>query len=151
MFTTRVHGSTRIDEDAGTPVGINVAVGAVTISVAMLAAGSVPITDPQWRCVVVAVAVGLFALGTSDGRALTLLVLPAWMVMNGFLVNHLGELSWHGWADLDRFMSLIVAGGVGLAVARGSHALHERRERWRLGAAVQEMRSEINEETKRRA
>lgn len=151
MFITWFGRSPRIDVDTGTPVGINVAVGAVTISMAMVAAATVPITDPQWRCAPVAVAMGLFAAGTFDWRAVALIVVPAWMVMNGFLVNHLGELSWHGWADLDRFLVLVVAGGVGLAVASAHRGLKDRRERWPLGAAVHEMRREINEETKQRA
>jgi hypothetical protein len=151
VFTIWFGRSARIDDDAGTPVGINVAVGAVTISVAMAAAASVPVTDPQWRCAVVALAVGLFAMGTSDGRAVALIVLPAWMVMNGFLIHHQGELSWQGWADLDRVLVLATAGGIGLAVAAANRELQEHRERWQLGAAVQAMRTAINEETKHRA
>jgi len=125
VITTWFGRFARADLDSGTPVGINVAVGAVTIGAAALAAASVPITDPRLRCVVVALAVGLFAAGTVDGRAVALVILPAWMIMNGFLVNHLGDLSWHGRADLDRILVLLAAGGIGLATGAAYRAVQE--------------------------
>lgn len=51
MITTGFGGSARIDDDAGTPVGINVAVAAVTIA------------DPQW--VLVAAGCNGPAIGAS--------------------------------------------------------------------------------------
>jgi hypothetical protein len=151
VFTTWFGRSARVDDDAGTPVGINLAVGAVTITAAVFVAASVPIADPQWRCAVVAVAVGLFAAFTLDWPAVAAVVLPTWMIMNGFLVNRLGDLSWHGRADLDRFVVLVVAGCLGLAVGKAHRRVHGLRERWQLAAVVHEMRTEINEETKHRA
>jgi MFS family permease len=151
VFTTWFGRSARIDDDTGTPVGINVAVGAVTITAAVFVAASVPIADPQWRCAVVAVALGLFAAFVVDWLAVAVVVLPTWMIMNGFLVNRLGDLSWHGWVDLDRFVVLVVAGCLGLAVGAAHRRVHGLRERWQLEAAVQEMRTEFNEETKHRA
>jgi hypothetical protein len=39
----------------------------------------------------------------------------AFLVFDGFLVNQLGELSWHGSADLMRLSALAGAGAAGLA------------------------------------
>jgi hypothetical protein len=151
VFITWLRRSARIDDDAGTPIGINLAVGAVMITAAVFAAASVPIADPQWRCAVVAVALGLFAAFTLDWLAVAAVVLPTWMIMNGFLVNHLGDLSWHGRADLDRFVVLVGAGLVGLAVGGARQRVQGLRERWQWAGVVQEMRTEFNEETKHRA
>lgn len=149
MLTTRLGWPVQLDDDTATPLGINVAIGAVVITAAMFAAAAVPIGDPQGRCAVVAVALGLFAVFTTDRLAVSAIVLPTWMIMNGFLVNHLGDLSWHGWGDLDRFLALVAAGVIGLAIGAAHQRIRELRERWRLGAAVQEMRTEFNKETKR--
>ena len=92
--------SVHSDDDDRTPVGINIAVGAVVISVATYLAAWLPVADATWRCAVVAAAVGAFAAFTLDRLALAALLLPTWMIMNGFLVNRLGDLSWHGTADL---------------------------------------------------
>jgi len=149
VFTTWFSRSARMDDDTGTPVGINIAVGAGIITVALLAASTVPAVDPQWRCAVVAAALGLFAASTVDWVAVSAVVLPTWMVMNGFLVNQLGDLSWHGWADLDRFLALVAAGCLGLAVGTARRGLLHLREQGQLGAAVQNMRTEFNKETRR--
>jgi hypothetical protein len=149
VFTTWFGRPAQLDDDTGTPVGINVAVGAAAITTALFAASVVPIVDPQWRCAVVAGALGLFAAVTVDWVAVSAVVLPTWMVMNGFLVNRLGDLTWHGWADLDRFLALVAAGGIGLAVGAARRALLGIREQGRVALAVQTMRTEFNKETKR--
>jgi K+-sensing histidine kinase KdpD len=41
----------------------------------------------------------------------------AWLVVNGFLVDRFGELSWHGPADVYRAVMLAVAGLLGLLIA----------------------------------
>jgi hypothetical protein len=67
---------------------------------------------------VMVIAVGLFAALTNDVLALIPVVALAWLVVNGFLVDRLGELSWHGWPDLFRLSLLACAGYVGLAISR---------------------------------
>jgi hypothetical protein len=156
VFTTWFARSARIDDDTGaddggTPVGINVAVAAVCLTAAVFAAAAVPITDPQGRCAVVALVLGLFAAFTVDRLAVAAVVIPTWMVMNGFLVNQLGDLTWHGWADVDRFAVLVAAGGLGLAISGARRRMHGLRERWQLGVLVQDMRADFNKETKHRA
>jgi len=54
---------------------------------------------------------------------------------------------WHGWADLDRFLALVAAGLTGLAVGATHRSMRDLRERWQLGAVVQDMRTEFNKET----
>ena len=82
--------SVHSDDDDRTPVGINIAVGAVVISVATYLAAWLPVADASggdaraWL-----VAVGAFAAFTLDRLALAALLLPTWMIMNGFLVNRL--------------------------------------------------------------
>jgi hypothetical protein len=39
------------------------------------------------------------------------------LVVNGFLVDRFGELSWHGTADVYRAVMLILAGVLGLLIA----------------------------------
>jgi hypothetical protein len=139
VFTTWFARSDRIGDDTGTPVGINVAVGVVIITVASFVAASVPIAEPQWRCAVVALGLGLFAVVAADWLAVATVVVPTWMIMNGFLVNHLGELSWHGVADLDRLLALSIAGVIGLAGAAALHLRREHCERRQFGPTVQDL------------
>jgi MFS family permease len=101
---------------AQTPVGINLAVGAAMVVAAALVAALLPAAQTGWRFAVVALAVGLFAALTLDQFALAGVALLGWLVTNGFLVDRLGELSWHGSADLYRILLLVVVGAVGLAV-----------------------------------
>lgn len=150
MFTTWLGRLLKTDDD-GTPVGINVTVGAVVIVAAAFLAAHVPVAEGQWRCAVVAAAVGLFAAFTVDPRAVAAVLVPTWLIMNGFLVNRLGDLSWHGTADVDRFLVLTAAAVVGLAIGVTSRQLDGARRRWQLGAVVQAMNPEINKETRRRA
>lgn len=128
--------SVRSGDDDRTPVGINIAVGAVVISVAIYLAAWLPVADAYWRCASVAVAVGAFAAITLDRLALVALLLPTWMIMNGFLVNRLGDLSWHGTADLYRFLALAGVGGLGLILGEITRQVRGMRERWRLGVVA---------------
>ena len=41
----------------------------------------------------------------------------AWLVVNGFLVDRVGELPWHGPADVYRAAMLTLAGVLGLLIA----------------------------------
>jgi hypothetical protein len=132
-------GSVRSGDDDRTPVGINIAVGAVMIIVAMFLAARLPVADATWRSASVAVALGTFAAFTVDPLALAALLLPTWMIMNGFLVNRLGDLSWHGIADLYRILALAGAGGLGLMLGEITRRAHGLRERWRLGVVVEAM------------
>lgn len=158
MLMTRVAArSTRIGlevaeaDDAAAPVGINVAVGVAAVVGAGLIAGLIPAVDAGWRFALVLAAVGLFAALTVDALAAAFVLGLAWLLVNGFLVNRLGELSWHGSADLRRLLLLAIVGVGGLAGGAVSRSMSERRDRRRLGKLVQVMAREFDKEGKQRA
>ena len=151
MFAAWFGRFVRSDNDDRTPVGINVAVGAAVVAAATAVATWLAPTDTAWRCVLLAVALGVFAAVTVDPPALVVLLLPAWLIMNGFLVNRLGILSWHGTPDVYRFLLLAVGGSSGLAVGQFNRRVRDLRERWELGAMVQTMSDGFEKETSRNA
>jgi hypothetical protein len=67
------------------------------------------------RFAVMVVAVAGFAALTAGVRNVAAIVLLAWLVVNGFLVDRFGDLAWHGRADVVRAVLLVAAGGLGLA------------------------------------
>jgi hypothetical protein len=76
-----------------------------------------------------------FAALTVDPRAVAAVGVLAFLVFDGFLVNQLGELSWHGQADQTRLLILAGAGTAGVAVGtayRGVRRLRvwRRRSEW---------------------
>jgi hypothetical protein len=115
----------RTARDSGTPVGVNLAAGAAAVVVAAMVAALVPAVDGGRRVAVLAVVVGGFAAVTADPRAVAGVGLVAWLVDNGFLVDRVGVLSWHGSADLYRAVVLAAAGGAGLLI-RALVAMEER-------------------------
>lgn len=137
-------------EDA-TPSGINVATGAVAIVVAACVAAAVPTVDGGWRWSILASVVGGFAGLTVDLPAVAAVIGLAWLVGDGFLVNRAGELSWHGWADLDRLLALATVGALGLLAGSVARMASERRERDRFDAGVRRMVFTVNDEEKQRA
>ena len=128
-----------------TPVGINLAAGTGMVIAAALLAALIPVAHTGWRFTVVALAVGLFAALTLDQLALAGVALLGWLVVNGFLVDHLGELSWHGSADLYRMLLLVVAGAFGLAAGEVYRQLAALRARW-IAEAPQGAAADIEEE-----
>ena len=64
-----------------------------------------------------AIAVVVFGALPGDRLAVVCTAGLAWLVVNGFLVDRFGELSWHGPADIDRAVMLILAGVLGLLIA----------------------------------
>lgn len=101
--------------DAEIPTGIAAGMGAVVVVAAGLIAATVPASLPAWRLVVMAVAVAVVAAVSLNARATAVLALIAFLIVNGFLEDEFGELSWHGLADLWRAVALAAAGGFGLA------------------------------------
>ena len=112
----------------GASAGVDVALGAVVVVFAALAAAAIPSGDIGWRLVAVAAAVGLFAAWTDDGLAAAFIVGLAWLVVNGFLVDRYGQLSWHGWADLLRLLVLVAAAGVGIVLGRSRRITADKKE-----------------------
>jgi MFS family permease len=139
MLTAWIARFARPPEHEGTPVGINLALGAVIVTVAAFLADWLPVADPLGRCAVIAAGIGGFAVFTTDPRAVAMLLLPTWLVMNGFVVNRLGELTWHGSADVYRLLALAGSGVAGLALGALAAHLRDQRACWRLGALSQSM------------
>lgn len=108
------------------PTGILVGIGALVVVVAGLIAAAAP---GAWRFGIVAAAVVVFAAAAADLVAVSVTVVLAWLVVNGFLVDRFGELWWHGRSDLYRAGMLVVAGALGQVVGRARWLMWHRRQR----------------------
>ncbi len=139
--------------DAGDriPTGISIGVGSLVVVVAALIAAAIPAAHTAWRFALVAVAVSLFAAIIRGWRATAAVVVLAWLVADGFLVNRMGELSWHGSPDLARSVLLVLAGGAGLLLGSRIAALRKLRVRWQIAVYLQALVSEEEEREKRDA
>jgi hypothetical protein len=111
----------RVEADL-TPAGIETGLSAAGVLVATIVAAILPTSLGDWRLMPVAVALLVTGACVRHVRVLALVALVAALVVDGFLVNRLGELSWHGTADAYRLS--IAAGSAGLGLLLG--ALHRR-------------------------
>ena len=118
---------------AGTPVGINVGVGAVMIVAGALVAAAVPAAHNGWRLELIAVAVAVAAAVTADHLAMAAVVPLGWLVADGFLENRSGDLTWHGATDMYLILLLVMAAAIGLAAgeARAENRAHHNSRRKR--------------------
>lgn len=106
-----------------TPAGFQTAVGAVAVVVAALIAACLPAAAPAWRLVPVVAAVLAMGVVARHLWALVAVGVLAVLVVDGFLVNRFGELTWHGRWDAYRLLVIAAAAGLGRLLG----ALH----RWR--------------------
>jgi hypothetical protein len=118
--------------DDRVPTGVSIGAGCAAVVAAALPAALISPAHAGWRFAVVAAVVGAFALVARDGRAVTAVAGLAWLIVNGFLVDRLGELSWHGSSDLVRLVGLALIGAIGLAVGARSGGMRVSRARWRV-------------------
>jgi hypothetical protein len=138
--------------DRDVPLGINVAAGSIVVVVAGFVSAAVPPTAGAVRLGLFALALGLFAATTVDPLAVLLVGVLGFAVVDGFLINRLGELTWHGAADVSRLWVLLAAAVSGLVVgaawrgARRARLWRARREQiqtWagdeRIGTRVREV------------
>ncbi len=132
MLTTPggVRLSSSRTEPESTPVGINVGVGSVVMVAAGLVGAAIPGTDGGLRFAVIALAVAGFAAATLDELALAFVVLLGFGILNGFLENQYGQLSWHGSSDLWRLMVLVISAALGLTVGETVAYLRRLRSTW---------------------
>jgi hypothetical protein len=93
-------------DDTRLPSGILVGIGSLAIIVAGFVASAMPAGDPAVRYGVLVVTVFGFAALRGRWTATLSVAGIGFLVFNGFLVNQLGELSWHGWADAARIAAL---------------------------------------------
>lgn len=114
--SARSRAGRRLVGEPDTPVGINVAIGIVVVVIAGLVAAAIPQSAGSARLTLFAAALGLFAVLSGDPRAVVVVGVLGFGIFDGFLVNQMGELSWHGSADVTRLWVLSVAAVCGLAV-----------------------------------
>jgi len=115
------------------PTGLLIGIGTVTVVVSTMVAAAIPPTSAGWRLGVVAVTVGAFAALGADRWAVAWTGVLAWLLVNGFLVDRFGELSWHGRSDLYRSLALVSAAAIGLAVGQGVRLWATWRRQRRIG------------------
>jgi hypothetical protein len=108
------HFATR--DEAETPAGILIAIGAVTVVAAAALAGEVPVADSGLRLAVMAAAIAAYAAFSVDIVAVAAVVPLAWLVQDGFLLDRYGVLVWRGWSDVARLGLLVAAALVGLGI-----------------------------------
>ena len=115
-------------EADGVPFGVGVNIGAVTVACASFAAATLPASRAVLRLGVLVVVVGVFTAWAADAAIAGSVCVIAFLLLNSFLVNSRGELSWHGAADGWRLGALALAGGVGWWVGwvRRSFAAYNR-------------------------
>jgi hypothetical protein len=133
-----------------TPTGINLAAGTVALIGAALVAAALPASQPGWRFALIALTVGVFAAVTMDHRALAGVALLGWLVVNGFLVDRLGELSWNGPSDIWRMIILVVAAALGRAAGKVYRQIRDLRLRWRAEVDGALLAPDLEEEKKAR-
>jgi hypothetical protein len=119
------------------PTGIAVALGSAVIVAAAFVSAAVPASAGSaavpagWvRLAPVALALAGFAALTLNPAAVAAVGGLGFLVFDGFLVNQVGELSWHGPADVRRLMVLAAAGVLGLGAGTAYRAVR-RLSAWR--------------------
>ena len=124
------------------PTGFGVAAGSAVITASALLAAAVPVSAGAARLDVVAVSLAVFASSPITAAAAAATGLLAYLVVDGFLVNSLGQLSWHGAVDGWRLLTLAVAviGGFAAGVVCRAVRCRLRWRRWTrlLTAQVEE-------------
>jgi hypothetical protein len=116
----------QIRHEPDTPTGISAAIGAGMLVVAAFLSAALPPSAGDVRLGVLALALAGFAALTVDPRAVAAVGVLAFLVLDGFLVNQLGELSWHGQADQTRLLILAGAGRTTCPVTVSSHTRRAR-------------------------
>jgi hypothetical protein len=126
-WSGRMSRSERMVRRELTPVGIHIGLGTVAVLLAAMAAATVPVNAGGWRLLPVAAVLCLFGVWTVDWVAVAVVAALAYLLIDGFLVNHFGILSWDGTPAVYRLVVVSMSAGVGLAVGAVRHGMHERR------------------------
>ena len=115
--------------------GVAIGLGSAVVVVSAFVSAAVPASDGAARLGVVGAGLAGFAALTINPVAVAAVAGLGFLVFDGFLVNHLGALSWHGAADGTRLMVLAAAGVLGLGAGVAYRAVHRinswrRRSEW---------------------
>ncbi|WP_344617410.1 hypothetical protein [Dactylosporangium salmoneum] len=111
------------------PTGITLAGGAAAVVATAVVTAAV-FAPPELVARLVAMAACVAAVGAFGGNLTAALATGsiAWTVLNGFLVNRLGVLTWHGAADAVRLGVLLGAATGGWLTAWSRQRLRHRRD-----------------------
>ena len=115
------------------PSGFGIAAGSVVVVGSAFGAAVVPATAGAVRLGVVAASLAVFAALPVTATAAAGSGVLAFLVFNGFLVNSLGQLSWHGAADGWRLLTIATAVAAGFIAGMAYRAVN-RWLRWRRRA-----------------
>jgi hypothetical protein len=111
----RIPRPERVPRGSSTPAGIVLGVGSGVAVASVIVAALVPSSAGDWRLAPVAAA--LFWLGTwMPGRVVIAVMVIADLLVDGFLVNRSGILTWDGLPDIYRVLMLTGAATIGLLV-----------------------------------
>ena len=133
----RIDGSSarsKVSEQQVIPTGLGLAFGSVVVVAAALAAGAVPTSSAAVRLGISAAFLAAFAAFPITAAAAAGSGVLAFLTFDGFLVNSLGELSWHGATDGWRLLTIAVAVISGFVAGVAYRAVHRwlQWQRWRL-------------------
>jgi MFS family permease len=96
------------------PTGFGIAAGSAIVTASAMVAAAVPASAAVARLAVVAVPLAVFVASPVTVAAAAATGVLAFLVVDGFLVNTLGQLSWHGAVDGWRLLTLAAAVVAGL-------------------------------------
>jgi hypothetical protein len=109
------------------PLGINTAVGAVTVVVCCLAPGGLDAQGRDARLAVLTLGVAVFAATVGDLAAVAVTAGVAFLLFDGFVEGRYGDLVWTGRADVVHVALLYAAGLTGLVLGAAHRSRHRRR------------------------
>lgn len=114
--TARVLRSERNSGQHRPPAGIEVGIATAGVLVAVIAGAVLPASAGDWRLAPAMVMLSGIGVRTVSVPALGFVALLAHFLVDGFLVNRSGDLSWTGSADTYRLLVVVGAAAVGLAI-----------------------------------
>jgi K+-sensing histidine kinase KdpD len=91
------------------PQGVLVGLGALAVVGAGVLSSLLPAADAAARYGVLVLTLLAFAAWAKAWPAALTVALIGFLVFDGFLVNRLGLLSWHGWTDVTRVVAILAA------------------------------------------
>ena len=118
------------------PFGINVAISTSAALAAAVVGALIPTGDPGWRVVPMCIALAAAGWATVDLAAGAIGAVVGFLLVNGFLINRLGNLSWHGSADAYRLAAVAACVGLGWAAGVARRLIRNRRS-WQLESLLE--------------
>lgn len=110
------------------PLGINTAVGAVAVVACCLVPTGVDAPGRDARLALLALGVAVFGATVGDLAAVAVTAGVAFLLFDGFVEGHQGDLVWNGRSDVLHVALLYAAGLLGLLLA-AAHRRSSRRAR----------------------